>query len=692
MRREDAETAKTDAKKKIRPSRLSWRSWRLRVAFVFCLFCAEGLARADVGEQKLDLGSSCSVEFEKAGSIKWTSGNTTAATADHPATIYILAKSGAIAAASAQYGSVVVEKGTATAKAAVTSPAGSIFDVADRYSAGNAAGPTTLSRSVTVRTAAADDVGFRSEFSVRLAGPADLKEASVFIPGIWYDDGRHTPVSGMLRDLGRPDFLFREDRLPLPVVTVRDRASGRTVTLIHLKPDGGTFAAEATPATVTDDRLKFGSIGVRNRGGVSVVFDDPGVEGDQTRLGKFAPDVRRAERFRPVRVGNAIDDQLIVRFDQKGEDDDALKVGWRAAWTACDPPVALVPLQAVLDDSISLLDHYGGDQSGTPGFPFTVNLPDGTVRDVSLQMGFVGEQIPCGAFLIEDGLKNHRPPRVKKGTAIVDFWAHHTLGPAGIPRVWYDVGNKGGHWRDYPTYTRIATDGMRGMLRAWRICQASKIDHPKWLACCRTYGDWLVAHQGADGSFVRAVDSFLSLYEATDDKKWLDAATRAADFTETWLYGWNVPMPRDDPKVSLPAGKTTVGMSLIAVGHSGADVFLAFAPFAYQRLAAYTGDAHYAAVARVLMDGTRQYVDVNGSAGYARSGLVTEATNVAAPRGHGVNVWLPWCTAAVVEPMLDFQEAFGTVDIDRIQKMPVEVQKDQLRAYVKNLGGARSPT
>ena len=314
-----------------------------------------------------------------------------------------------------------------------------------------------------------------------------------------------------------------------------------------------------------------------------------------------------------------------------------LKSGWRTAWAAFNPAAAAVPLQAVLDDSLTLLDHYGGEQSGTPGFPFTVNLPGGTVRDVSLQMGFVGEQIPCAAFLIEDGLKNHRPARLKKGTAVVDFWAAQTLSPSGVPRVWYDVGKKG-HWRDYPTYTRVATDGMRGMLRAWRICRSVKIDKPGWLACCKTYGDWLVDHQAADGSFVRAVDfdgkivnpstsatshpvrflidlwratgdekfknaavragdfaihdigrecnyyggtadnddvtdkeagwialdSFLSLYETTGDKKWLDAAARAGDYTETWLYCWDVPIPRDDPL----AGLGSIGREVLARARS----------------------------------------------------------------------------------------------------------------------------
>jgi hypothetical protein len=725
-------------------------------AFMFAFVVLSIGIGASADSRRIDLRDSVALELETGGGVRWTVAGAAAAVAERPVTVLILGRDDSISTLTAGYATTTEDRGVVTGTTTVRTAAGSVFDVIDRYAAGSAAGSVTLLRSVTVKSAADADIGYRGEFAVRLKGPADLKVAAVFVPGIWYDDGRHTPASGMLQDLGRSDFLFREDRLPLPVVTIRDRSSGRTLSLIHLHPDGGTFAGEGVARTVVDDRLRFASLGIRRQGGVSVVFDDPGVEGDQTTLGRFKPVVRRAERFRPVRAGSHLDDQLMICLEKTDADDQAVRAGWRAAWSAFDPPVVPVAMQAVFDDSIAVLDHYFGKPSGVPGFPFAVTLPGGFVRDVSMQMGFVGEQIPCAAFLIGDGLSRHRPDRVAKGTAIVDFWAEHTLSPAGVPRTWYDVKPKP-HWRDYPTYTRVATDGMRGMLRAWHTCHAAGIDHPAWLACCRSYGDWLVAHQGNDGSFVRAVDfdgkivnasrsatthpirflvdlwratgddrfltsakragdfalqdigrncnyyggtadnddvtdkeagwialdSFLSLYEVAREQRWLDAAERAGTFTETWLYGWNVPIPRDERQVTFPPAKTTAGMSLIAVGHSGADIFLAFAPFAYERLAVYTGDPHFADVARVLAYDTRQFVDVGGSVGYAVPGLVTEATTLAPPRGHGVNVWLPWCTAAMVEPMCDFQDAFGTVDVNDVLKMPAERQRAALDRWVR---------
>ena len=78
-----------------------------------------------------------------------------------------------------------------------------------------------------------------------------------------------------------------------------------------------------------------------------------------------------------------------------------------------------------------------------------------------------------------------------------------------------------------------------------------------------------------------AIDAFLALWDATGEKRYLDAAAQAADFTETWTYCWNVPLPSDDPELVFPAGLPTSGFSLIATGHSGADLFLAGIPFSF---------------------------------------------------------------------------------------------------------------
>ena len=162
-----------------------------------------------------------------------------------------------------------------------------------------------------------------------------------------------------------------------------------------------------------------------------------------------------------------------------------------------------------------------------------------------------------------------------------------------------------------------------------------------------------------------AFDSYLALYDVTQNKRWLDAAAAAATYTETWMYGWNVPLPPDATLVQIPRLNTTAGAAgLIATGHSAADLFLAYASLSYARLSIDTGDTHYAEVARLLQANTAQFVDVNGSLGYATPGLCVEAFSlVGGRRGRSVGTWLPWCTSAILEPMARCREVFGTIDV-----------------------------
>ncbi|MDB5326776.1 MAG: hypothetical protein JWM57_2345 [Phycisphaerales bacterium] len=680
------------------------------------------------------------------------------ATTTAPLMADLIDATGQISRLSGTYAKVDRTDGGYRASGVLETAAGSILEFADEFTAVTDGGSFRLDRTVTVRHAANADKGFRTQFSAQLAGAKSLADVQVFVPGMWYCDAAHVPPSGLIGDPSQQNYLIREDRLPLPLAMIRNRSDGLAVTVIHTQPDGTTFAAEDTRATVIDDRMQFASLGPVQQDGTAVALAYPGAEKDQSRIaGKPGPPA--AERFHPVREGLSQHWQMVLHVAATPSFDDAMRDAWQTAYDAFAPKPVALPMPKVYAASIDVLDHYFLERNGIPGFPFAVTLPDGKVRDVSFQMGFVGEQIPCAAHLIAAGFKRPQAALVKKGERIVDFWAANCLTPTGLPRTWYDVDPKP-HWRDYKTFTRIATDGMQGMLQAWRRMKLNGRDKPAWLACCRKYGDWLVAHQNADGSYFRqyaddakplidsksatlhpvrflidlfnatgdnrylaaakragkfgqtdigdnanyyggtadnndvkdkeagwiALDSFLALYEVTADRAWLIPATHAATFTETWVYGWNVPIDRTGSKVTIPKIQTTAGMSLIATGHSGSDVYLAFAPFAYFRLSIYSGDAHFAAMAKLLMQNTRQLVDVDGSLGYAQPGLLTEAFSLAPPRGHGVNVWLPWCTAAVLDPMQQFQDAFGAMELDQIDQLPQARRTELLTTYSRRHG------
>jgi hypothetical protein len=185
-----------------------------------------------------------------------------------------------------------------------------------------------------------------------------------------------------------------------------------------------------------------------------------------------------------------------------------------------------------------------------------------------------------------------------------------------------------------------------------------------------------------------AIDAFLALWDATGEKRYLDAAAQAADFTETWTYCWNVPLPSDDPELVFPADLPTSGFSLIATGHSGADLFLAGAPFLFYRVYLGTGDPHYAEMARMLLHNTRRHVDIDGSLGYGQPGLCTEALNLSIDRGRGqgVDVWLPWLTYNMIEPIVRLQESYGISDTPVLTDRAFQQMQGKDRSFAHSRG------
>ncbi len=177
---------------------------------------------------------------------------------------------------------------------------------------------------------------------------------------------------------------------------------------------------------------------------------------------------------------------------------------------------------------------------------------------------------------------------------------------------------------------------------------------------------------------ILAMQAFLALHALTGEEKWIAPAARAGTYCETWTYAWNVPLPKDDPLVVYPRNRTTLGLSVIATGHSGADNCMALAVYDYYRLWLLTKDPHFLRFSKFLADSTKQMMDWDGSLGYSHRGLLTEVLTLSPPHGHGLHGWLPWLSVAILQPMVKMKEAFGTYEIEEIEKLPLLERLDRL--------------
>lgn len=652
-----------------------------------------------------------------------------------------------------------------TCTGSIRSRRGTTFRFRDTYRPAMA-GAFALTREVEIVDAQAGDVAFNTVYHVALGRAEAFAAHEYFVPGIWYRTNFTRPTAGQLAsDPGGRYFLFREDRLPLPLVAARDRATGDTVALLHVAAEPTTFAGDQGLSRVVDERLQFGSLGVVRQGDVSLCFMFPGSEGEKNRT-KGASPHGWALRSHPVRSGVRHRYELMLSTATTASYPGAVEHAWKRAFGLYQPLVRRVDLPAAFSGLLDTLDHYFVGQaqgSDAPGFPFSVLLPGGEVRAYNYQMGFVGRQLPNAYFLLREGIDQQRGGWREKGEAIVDFWARESLDADGWPRTWYDPSRepgKRGQWRTSDNRhggmaMRVAATGMEGMLAAWQTMRNAGHDKPAWIAACRRFGDWLVANQNEDGSYHLAygpiaadgrrtpteaspaatcnpirflvalhaatqddryleaarragefclrhsheayfyagsvVDNpvtpdresgqeslaaFLALRDATKDGRWLEAAIQAARYTETWMMAYEMPAVAADTQ-GFPAGRSIVGQTLIATGHSAADLGLAFSSYDYYRLYLFTGDEHFLDVARLLVHNTKQSLNWDGSLypGLPK-GLQLEAFAVVMPRRNGVLECLSWNYAAHLDPLVRFKDRFGDIDLDVVERLPLERRRE----------------
>ncbi|MBR1808165.1 MAG: T9SS type A sorting domain-containing protein [Paludibacteraceae bacterium] len=183
-----------------------------------------------------------------------------------------------------------------------------------------------------------------------------------------------------------------------------------------------------------------------------------------------------------------------------------------------------------------------------------------------------------------------------------------------------------------------------------------------------------------------AMQGFLSLYDLTLDQRWLTASEQAATYTETWVYSFEIPVEEDraEDNPIFPRDRSIVGQHLIAIGHSAADLGFAWCSFAYYHLYLLTKNEHYLKMARMSAHNSKQSMNWDGTLypGQPR-GLQLEAFQVMIPRRvGGVATTLNWNYAGHLDPMFRFKDAFGTPNMEEVEKMSWEERIQKLARYM----------
>lgn len=157
-----------------------------------------------------------------------------------------------------------------------------------------------------------------------------------------------------------------------------------------------------------------------------------------------------------------------------------------------------------------------------------------------------------------------------------------------------------------------------------------------------------------------STEAYLSMHKATGSKVWLDRAIAAANYAETWIYIWDIPMVDSENNTELEwkKGVPTTGVQGISTGGSGVDEWMAYDTDDYAFLYKATGERHFFDVAKILLHNTKSMMAIPGRLYDLRGpGWQQEHWSLAPVRGFGsYRIWLPWVTTCQLRGIEDLKQ------------------------------------
>jgi len=436
-----------------------------------------------------------------------------------------------------------------TCMGSIPSGSGTAFNFTDVYTANSDGKSFDLQRTVKVATPnTAVDKGFSTRFGLYSQTAANLQACDLFVPGMSYHNTQYPldsfkPSGNLSSDLSQEFLWFREDRLSLPAAMLRlpGVAGGPTLQIAHIDEALGGYspstwydgnAPEDYNPRLIDSRMQFGSMGfingiagppvylaAHNAGSPEVEFIFPGTEGSRSGIGDGTTSYR-AHPLTNSGVPATDTYHLRIRATQTSSYLAARDDTYNYFYGIFAPSYVHKTLTAEYNDSMSLLNAelkpwpnvgnaialpfrlatFYDPARGLDGYG-TLPHPAGTTIDsLSGQMGYIGDQLPASYMLLKYALENGDATAQAHAEQMLQVWvnqitAYWNSHVRGLPPTWYDLSSTGGFsWRGTggtPTYLRVASEGMDGLLQAWSLERRHGHEHPDWLAACQAYGDWL---------------------------------------------------------------------------------------------------------------------------------------------------------------------------------------------------------
>ncbi len=485
---------------------------------------------------------------------------------EKPAHLEFWSDSGQLTVTNASYSSWTKVKGGFLGKATVRGPIGSHFEIEDQWRQDGAA--LRLARRVKVAGNAPG--GFLSGFTFDFVRASSWSEADWFVPGMIY--GGFAFLTEMAiggRAHYRPgEFTvrIREDRMTAPLMLAHF-GDGTSLAVLDPAPRGDTTAADSldTKAVpMVDERFQFGAIGAEERDGKLVLgYWFPGTEGEVTYAGNTYPGGQLHQwrrRYHPIKDGLIQNYEVAFRFAGNESFPQSYSTAWRWAWETLKPAMTPQDIATARASIVDVLARCTIEKDGRTGIP---NYLDSVSKDFARAddkavMGFTGKNLEAAHCMLAEAAMGTGPRSTelrRKGEAIISSFLRLKMAPPEGEGFSLKDGHPVCALGDNAIYLRSFGDDVKALLRTYQLEKKWGRNHPEWLQWCGTFGDWLLTQQQPAGGFPRswrpgtgeivsespnssfnAVPLLVQLSQlASEGKKYLGSATRAADFC--WANG-----------------------------------------------------------------------------------------------------------------------------------------------------------
>lgn len=554
-------------------------------------------AFAEKNDKKLLFSGDYALLFEKADSgysvaVTEKNGEKPLFKTEFPATVRVLTsvQTRDNKEFGAGYANIIRTDSGYIAIADIATDNGSRFRVTDDWYI-HAEGSFALDRTVTVVENGKGDKGFASLISfVEISGDASCESYDYFIPAVLYRNTEYMTGLSVMNDLSEKRSYVKETRTGTPLAMLRNKKTGNTLTLQHLKPEISNRDNLYRQVCSVNDGVQYGAIGYSFDSGAAVDYIYPCSEGPYNyEFGTEKEMKQWVYRYHPVSREFSHSYTLSLIPDDAETYQDAMINSYRAAYAAASPYIAEVDIDKVYKQIIEVYEglyeeYRTSDGSYVAGIPFMVDVR-GEIKNIKYNWfvnGFTGAQSDVGYEMYREGVLSGNSELAERGKKILDFWSSSKTNANALPTVFWqpEKNGTGGYDNGHPPMLRYIIDGADGLLKAYIFSKEQGKEEKQWLAAVEKLALYLVRNQNSDGSFWRTYNAYggvidsdwhpnfaghskvntpvairylARMYLVTGDERYKAAALNAADYAYNELYlglGKYVGGTPDNPNVT----------------------------------------------------------------------------------------------------------------------------------------------